>query len=1661
MSDLNANEDAVVTDGDGDATNTNAVPVVPDGAAIATDGAVQGDGASVIDHVDPTGSPHVTEDPQIEFPPDDDTVGQFDMHDASRDALLEDSPRQYQAGDASFWNADDLLAAFPSEQARVQFQDDLATQIRRLNADLHLNADLGEGPSIVQLINEGNRTIAAIAELQEHKTDQEGSVDSFYNTERPAGGHMTRSQTKRLNFTPVSAAVLAENLRKNRFRRRMLRESEPLRQRLLQAFHFAADVNRRRWSEDAEGGQGHQDDQGDVEDPDGQDDQGDRDGDAEEHHLDDDGHEVEVAEDQREEGQPQGAAGGHIDDDRRSHRSSRSTQSLASTLDAAADPTVDEREKFARFLATAALLRSAKMSTKQTYEYVRGFLQDFTLETLDHAGYQILKDQRNKLLVYQETWQDHMASAISLAPFSPYYQKNPASLDAWIEQETRDYTKFDVPISLQVQELLSICLHFERVYLGGRLLNPSPAAVTETPPAFQDDGTRAQQRLSHIFTNVLSVSTPRSMAVNDMPNVIPVPLPHLQQSNEQTVLVDVNTPKLPDATGRDNTRCAASSDKSKSSPQEQDVAEKKTRRQGVMFKEPPIRPWYDSVMVTPPMGEPDPWLARKNLQYLQDMTVQRAQLHAGHTPGRVQLRRQRQCLQPQDQGAVPRQSAFERLGPRVGVPRQDPPPVQQGQGRRRQEPPPQQQPSSQQELSQQQPSHLQSQVLAGQRQQQHRPQQSRPRVPQPQQEPPRRPVTRQEVDAALDAALDDARADFEELQAHYARLDEEYWKQNRLLLSYSRQQRQTQDEQQANITQLVTGFAGALASAVKGGPGGGDGGGNDPPPGGGRGGGPPPPPPPPPNFNSGLKLPTIDLPKFGGDRLEFPGWYESYINLIHARPFLDSWQKQFILTKAILPNSRASEAVAGLADGCKQNYRELLLVLRRNFGSRRLLMSAIIKSLLGRPAAKNNEEARRFHDFSRGLLRRLENLGLNVEEPVVTTILITLLQAKLPSEIARSWERWVTARENENPVEEPPIEEPLPPMRMTHTVLQMLAFVDERLKSDALALQISLDHRQDGGQGGGGGGQGGQKKPQQQQQQSQQQQKNQSAPTMGTGQDGTSARQMKQMRQLKALIADHAEELLADVVLAAPGVAGSNSRGGQSTANVSSNKKNKNNKPKSGGGTAGASNPGQVKPATTDGAISSMTIKIDPKLEGVCVWCDQRGHSPFTCANLKSIPVQQRWEKLRQRWKTQTTCSRCLQDNHGSPACPLQKTCGVAGCGKAHATPLHVDSAGTGQQQAVTTCLALDNFEDITLASVVTPLAVPQTFDLPNGSLPSLLCDITGVRTDGKVAVVSGIRVVFDSASSTSFVTESLVERMGLERVEEGPALLSGITGTSLKKQFKFVSSKLAARISSFSLPCDLRLLPAICGPLPPVAFSWADFPEVPLDLTTEVLPRVEAANVDVLIGNDLLPSLVYQVVSTGSEIHALLWKSHLGVAIAGGANFVRRFYKVDNCTRSDNRTRSGDFVAPTDVPRRDFACRTRRPSSGNLSPTLFAAQLEPYGDSRVFAFNSGHGGQMAGEFPSDSITSPSSSCINDMVMQQPPACMGGRGDARPTAQIKTLQNEKSEIKKINAGDDERVPQTAATVANNSAVFVGKEETAAEGINVDASTAAVIPPSHL
>ena len=176
------------------------------------------------------------------------------------------------------------------------------------------------------------------------------------------------------------------------------------------------------------------------------------------------------------------------------------------------------------------------------------------------------------------------------------------------------------------------------------------------------------------------------------------------------------------------------------------------------------------------------------------------------------------------------------------------------------------------------------------------------------------------------------------------------------------------------------------------------------------------------------------------------------------------------------------------------------------------------------------------------------------------------------------------------------------------------------------------------------------------------------------------------------------------------------------------------------------------------------------------------------------------------------------------------------------------------------------------------------------GNLPSLLCNITGINAKGARAGVDNIRVVFDSGAAASFLKESVAEELGLIAEDGGTRLLMGIAGKCTKAKLNLVELQLHSKVSSFFLPCVMRTLPVICAPLAPVDFAWEDIPEAPRDQVTETLPRVCAAEVHCLIGNDILPQLIDQVVNTGYEVRTLLWLSRLGVAIGGGTKSCQSF---------------------------------------------------------------------------------------------------------------------------------------------------------------------------
>jgi hypothetical protein len=71
-----------------------------------------------------------------------------------------------------------------------------------------------------------------------------------------------------------------------------------------------------------------------------------------------------------------------------------------------------------------------------------------------------------------------------------------------------------------------------------------------------------------------------------------------------------------------------------------------------------------------------------------------------------------------------------------------------------------------------------------------------------------------------------------------------------------------------------------------------------------------------------------------------------------------------------------------------------------------------------------------------------------------------------------------------------------------------------------------------------------------------------------------------------------------------------------------------------------------------------------------CVFCGGQ-HDMNSCAKVKDMPVGERWDRMRERMRLEVICIACFKFGHKSTEC--DKTCGVQGCVRRHATILHMD----------------------------------------------------------------------------------------------------------------------------------------------------------------------------------------------------------------------------------------------------------------------------------------------------------------------------------------------------------------------------------------------------
>ncbi|KAJ8983233.1 hypothetical protein NQ317_005322 [Molorchus minor] len=155
---------------------------------------------------------------------------------------------------------------------------------------------------------------------------------------------------------------------------------------------------------------------------------------------------------------------------------------------------------------------------------------------------------------------------------------------------------------------------------------------------------------------------------------------------------------------------------------------------------------------------------------------------------------------------------------------------------------------------------------------------------------------------------------------------------------------------------------------------------------------------------TGIKLPTIQLPKFDGNYETWLEYRDTYESLIHSNESISSIQKYHYL-RASLEGSSASQVIKSL-EFTGENYAIAWNTLCERYNNTRLLISNHVKALFNiEPVVKESAyKLRKLIDEISKHLRALEQLKQPIDK--WDTLVIYLISTKLDTSTARRWEEY-------------------------------------------------------------------------------------------------------------------------------------------------------------------------------------------------------------------------------------------------------------------------------------------------------------------------------------------------------------------------------------------------------------------------------------------------------------------------------------------------------------------------------------------------------------------------------------------------------------------------------------------------------------------------------
>ncbi|XP_062699619.1 uncharacterized protein LOC134284635 [Aedes albopictus] len=152
---------------------------------------------------------------------------------------------------------------------------------------------------------------------------------------------------------------------------------------------------------------------------------------------------------------------------------------------------------------------------------------------------------------------------------------------------------------------------------------------------------------------------------------------------------------------------------------------------------------------------------------------------------------------------------------------------------------------------------------------------------------------------------------------------------------------------------------------------------------------------------SGLKLPTISLPEFNGDYMQWLGFHDTFLALIHSNTEVPAIQKFHYLRAAL--KGEAAQLIESIAIS-SVNYDLAWQTLVDRYANDYLLKKRHLQALFDIPSAKK-ESAASLHALVDEFQRHTKVLG-QLGEPTASwsSLLEHLLCTKLPDDTLKAWE---------------------------------------------------------------------------------------------------------------------------------------------------------------------------------------------------------------------------------------------------------------------------------------------------------------------------------------------------------------------------------------------------------------------------------------------------------------------------------------------------------------------------------------------------------------------------------------------------------------------------------------------------------------------------------